>query len=352
MTEEKQATDIFWDVSVGIVNFNGMDVLSDTIRAVQASNHPVREILVVDNGSTDGSLEWLYGMRGELRCIELGRNAGSAAARNALIEAAHSEYIMLLDNDVSVEPGTIGCLLEIMRKEEDAGVCHPEVLDPTDPDVYHYNGGSIHYLGALIARERPGPGAPRPPHERFDVVAGGAMLVRKRQVAEIGGFDDDYFFNWEDGDFTARMTLSGLRCLNIPGAAVHHRGKPRGTSKVFYQVRNRWFFMLKLYDVRTLVMIFPMLCLFEILQAALLLKKRAFGAYLRGSFDVIRSLPRLIKKRYEFHRIKKVRDRDWLKADAMYVPASMGRPGAMHRFAEKVFRGLSGAYWRLVCRFC
>ncbi len=169
---ENHSPDISGDVSAGIVNFNGMDVLADTIRAVQTSKHPVREILVADNGSTDGSLEWLHGMRSGLRCVELGRNAGSAAARNALIEAASSEYVMLLDNDVVIEPGTIGRLLDVMRARPEAGVCHPEIEDPSDPDAYHYNGGWIHYLGALVARERPAPGASnshygvRPPRPR------------------------------------------------------------------------------------------------------------------------------------------------------------------------------------------
>ncbi len=340
------------DVSVGIVNFNGLDILPDTIRSIIASLHPVREIIVADNGSTDGSLEWLQGGRGEFRLLALGRNSGSAGARNILIAAARSEYVMLLDNDVSLEPETIGRLLKTMQQVPDAGLCHPETMDSSDPDAYHYNGGYIHYLGALIARDRPAPGAVRPSHESFDVVAGGAILVRRAHALEIGCFDDDYFFNWEDGDFAARMTLSGHLCLNVPDALAHHRGKLRGTSKVFYQVRNRWFFMLKLYDARTLVLVLPMLCIFEILQSTLLLKKGVWGAYWRANLAVIRSLPNLMKKRTAFMRTKKVCDRDWLKAGPMYVPASMGRPGAMQRAAERLFYGISGAYWRLARRFC
>lgn len=339
------------EVTIGIVNYNGIDVLPEAIRFALASRHAAREIIVADNGSTDGSREWLSSHHPEARLVALERNMGSAAARNALLQAAKSELVLLLDNDISLEPDSLGRLVNIMNSIPDAGICHPEILDDEDPDAYHYNGGSIHYLGSLIARAKPEPDDARPAAERYDVVSGGAMLVRRAQAFEIGAFDENYFFNWEDGDFSARMTLAGRLCLNVPGARARHRGKPRGTSKVFYQVRNRWFFMLKLYSWRTLFLALPMLCAFELLQAALLLKKGAFGEYWRANRDVVRSLGQIAAGRRAFRPLKKKRDREWLAAGPMYIPASIGR-GALQRAGERVFYALSGAWWKLISPFC
>jgi len=83
-------------------------------------------------------------------------------------------------------------------------------------------------------------------------VSGGTMLVERDKALHIGLFDEDYFFGWEDADFSLRMTISGFKCLNVPQAVVYHKMKKRGLSKAFYQIRNRWYFILKNYSSRTL----------------------------------------------------------------------------------------------------
>jgi hypothetical protein len=168
----------------------------------------------------------------------------------------------------------------------------------------------------------------------------------------IGGFDGDFFFNMDDGDFTSRMTLAGYRCINVPAAAAGHRSKPRGTSKVFYQVRNRWYFMFKLYDWRTLILIAPMLLLFEVLQALFLLRKGAFLEYLRGSVAVLRNLPAVLARRRAFQPLKRRPDRDWLRAGRMYVPPQLSRPGSIMALLQAVFFGMCSTYWRLVRPLC
>lgn len=338
------------DVTIGILNFNGISVLPTTLEAIQGLRNPPHSILVSDNASTDGSREWLQQNRPDIGCICLPTNVGAAGGRNAILAHAETELVLFLDNDISVESDSLDHLLHAMSANPEAAVCHPEIVDARDPTVHHYNGGWTHFLGIYISR--PEPDSTRPPFEVFPNVSGAAMLVRRTVAEKVGAFDTDYFFNKEDGDFTSRVTLAGFQCINIPSAIVHHRSKPRGTSKTFYQVRNRWYFVLKLFSWRTLLITSPMFFAFEFAQALFMLQKHVFGEYVRGNVAAIRDSRKVLKKRRAFAPLKKVRDRDWLRTGPMFVPAQLRGSGGIIVGAQRTFESLCRFYWMLVGRLC
>jgi GT2 family glycosyltransferase len=331
-------------VTVGVINYNGLDSLPDTMEGLKTLDYPAFEIVVVDNNSADGSREWLEQNHPDVRCIRLERNIGLPGARNVVLRETQADYVLLMDNDIRVRPDTLSRLMKVMHSVPGVGACHPEMTDPNDPEVYHYNGGSIHYLCALVPRAKPRATELRPWYEQFDVTAGAALLVRRDVALQIGGFDSDYFFNWEDGDFTARLTLAGYKVLNVPGATVRHRTKPRGTSKVFYQVRNRWYFILKMYSWLTILFLLPMLVLFEIAQGVLLVMKGAGKEYLRANLAVLRDLPRTLQKRRAFQQLKVVRDAAWLTSGPMYV--TVGRSSSrLVTIAQELLYSIFNFYW-------
>jgi GT2 family glycosyltransferase len=342
-------------VTVGILNYNGKSVLPATLNSVLSLDYPEYEIVVVDNNSTDGSREWLSEWEsGEcplFRCIFLDENIGSAGGRSLILHEANNEYVFLVDNDIIVNSDTLLRLMEVMQKVPGAAACHPEICDPQDPAVYHYNGGWMHYLGVYISRKKPSDKVSRPEYEIFDITSGGALLVNRQIALDLGAFDEDFFFNMEDGDFTARITLAGYLCVNVPRATVYHNSKPRGASKVFYQVRNRLFFMGKLYSLRTLILTAPVLLAFEILQATFLVIKGAGKEYLKGNLAFLTSLPAVIQKRKNFQKIKRLRDRDWLRSGEIYVPEAFVKEAAVKKvlYSLDIFFAL---FWRFVRRFC
>lgn len=338
-------------VTIGVINHNGADTLPATLQSLNTLNYPAYEVMVVDDGSTDGSREWVEEHHPEFQCISLGKNRGAAAARNEIIRRAETDYVLILDNDIVIEEDTLNCLMYVMRLVPKAAVCHPELRDPGDPEVYHYNGGWNHFLCALVPRRKPEPGERRPVYEVFPGCGGGAMLLDRQAALQVGAFDEDFFFNMEDGDFTARLTLAGYLVLNVPGAVAYHRSRPRGTSKVFYQVRNRWFYILKLYSLRTMVLAAPALLAYELSQFALLLVKGAGKEYLRGTLAALISLPDLLRKRRAFQKLKVRRDRDWLRSGEMYLPSVWKRERWLLPF--KILSEVSySIYWALIRPFC
>jgi len=337
------------NVTIGVVNYNGRDVLPDTLQSIRGLDYPISEVIIVDNGSTDGSTGWIKENYPEFRCIEIGENLGLPGARNVILQEARTDLVFTMDNDISLERDSVGRLVEVMGKVPRAGACHPEIRDVADSNVTHYNGGWIHYLCAYLPRSADA--GPRPEYEVFDSVSGGALLIDRNTALRIGNFDEDYFFNWEDGDFTARLTLAGYLCLNVPEAVVHHRSKPRGTSRVFFQVRNRWFFILKLYSWRTILFTAPMLLLFEISQALFLILKGSVKEYIKGNVAAILMLPRILEKRKSFQNIKVKRDKDWLRGGDIYIPSNLLK-GEMAIYFKKAYCGFFNMYWNAISRFC
>jgi GT2 family glycosyltransferase len=337
-------------VTVGIVNYNGMETLPACLSSVLDLEYPPCDIIVVDNNSTDGSREWLQINHPRVRLICLEQNRGLPGARNVILAEAATKYILSMDNDIVLEPDALSRLMDVMEKVPQAAVCHPEIRDPEDPAVHHYNGGWIHFLCVFVSRPEPGKTS-RAEYEVFATISGAALLIDRARALQVGAFDEDYFFNWEDGDFASRCTLAGYLCLNVPSAVVHHRSKPRGRTKVFYQVRNRWFFILKLYSWRTLIWTAPMLVGFELLQSFFLGTQGAARDYLRGNLAVMRHFPKLMKKRKAFQRLKVHRDRDWLTAGDLYIPQQLSPKGMPFRML-KLYEAMLTAYWRLVRHLC
>lgn len=339
-------------VTIGIVNFNGINSTPATLQSVTQLDYPSFEILVVDNNSTDGSREWIQTHFKEVRCICLDSNLGSAAARNIILEQTQADYVFTLDNDIVVEPDALTKLMEVMEDVPNTGVCHPEIRDKNDPFVYHYNGGFVHYLCTSISRDDPKDLVKRPKYEVFDVVSGAALLINRKAASHVGNFDADYFFNMEDGDFTSRLTLAGYLCLNVPGSIVHHRSKQHGTSRFFYQVRNRWFFILKLFSWRTLLLGAPAFLLFELSQAMFCLIQGGGKDYLKGNIAALGQLPNILRKRKIFQALKVKRDRDWLQCSDIYIPDSLLKGRPMMQILKNVYVGFFKIYWKLIRFFC
>jgi len=336
-------------VTIGIVNFNGQDTLPETLNSIQSLDYCTPDVVLVDNDSSDGSREWAQKHYPNVRCIRLYTNRGPAAARNIILREAKTDYVLMIDNDIVLEPLSLTRLVEVMRRLPSAGVCHPEIHDTVYPDARHYNGGYIHYLCALVPREDQQ--SNRPSYEILDVVSGAALLVRRKVVLEIGGFDEDYFFNWEDGDCISRITLAGYSCVNVPHAIAHHHGNASRVPRVFYQTRNRWFFILKLYSYRTLVLAAPMLLIFELSQALFLTMKGEGKNYWKGNLAVLHQLPSILRKRRAFHKLKVMRDRDWLRGGYLYVPDELVK-GKILRAVQKMYCNIFDLYWRIIQPFC
>jgi GT2 family glycosyltransferase len=338
------------DVGVAIVCHNNRDKLASTLASLDAAGCPRSAIRVVDVLSTDGTVEWLRHGYPEIGVEALDRNDGPGPGRNAGIRSCPFPYVFLMDADVRVEPETIQRLRTAMTADPDIKIGSPIVVHLDAPGTIQYADGSLHFICEAINPWLDRPLADRGSAPRDIGVAPTCGLLLDRQAAiEVGLFDERYFIGKEDGDFTHRVRLAGYRILELPDALVLHHSRPRGTWLFYYQIRNRWHFMLKNYEWRTLIVILPVLALHETLQLVVLHVEGHARTYWRAVGGLLALLPSLARDRALTRRIRVLPDAALLKSDRLIIRGDLAE-NRLVRAGKAAYDAFLRGYWQLLTR--
>jgi GT2 family glycosyltransferase len=338
------------DVDVAIVAHDNLAVLPAALASLEDAGCPADRITVVDVASGDGTGEWLSRRTPPIRVRRLDRNDGPSPGRNVGITEASRRFVLLMDADVVVRPDTVQRLHTAMIADPTIRVGSPIVVHADRPEVIQYAGGALHYICEAV-----NPWLDRPLVERgaaaADIGAAPtcALLLDRQTAMDVGLFDERYFIGKEDGDFTHRVNMAGYRIRELPEAIVLHRSRPRGAWLFYYQIRNRWHFILKNYQVRTIVCLIPPLLVHEPLQLAVLVAKGHGWTYLRAVGGLIALLPALPRDRALARRIRRRPDRDLLVSAPIVVRADLGRTALVLR-GKRLYERCLDAYWRLLTR--
>jgi hypothetical protein len=235
-------------VTVVVLNWNGWRDTVECIRSLQEVAHSALRILVVDNGSTDGSETTLRARFPDVPLLQTGDNLGFAGGNNAGIRRAladGADRVLLLNNDTRVEPGFLEPLLRAADAFPDAGMLCPKILLDDRPDVLWYAGASFHpWLG--WGRHR---GYGRLDRGQFDRTeeterpTGCALLVTRALCERVGLLREDYFCYAEDLEWGMRARKAGFSILYVPASRVWHKvsrstGGARSVAPVRYMTRN------------------------------------------------------------------------------------------------------------------
>lgn len=238
-------------VSVVIANWNGAKHLDECLAALRAQTvRDTLEVIVVDNGSTDGSLEILHRFTDLVRVIRNETNVGFAAGCNQGIRASSAAYIALLNNDAVAEPTWLAELVRAMRSSPEVGSCTSKILSYDDHAVLD-NAGHV-VFGDGLTRGRGRLQIDRGQFDREEEVfcfSGCAALLRRTMLDDVGLFDESFFAYCEDADLGLRARLRGWRCLYVPTAVVYHKFSASSEAfsafKALHVERNRLWLALK-----------------------------------------------------------------------------------------------------------
>lgn len=344
-------------VTVAVTNFNGAAFIDDCLKGVAELEGDIAQVIVVDNASHDDSVARIRRHPG-VTLVEMETNEGPCPARNRALELATTEWVLQIDSDVIVRPGTLADLWPQTADAEVACVL-PRAVLAHDPSVVHYEGGRMHYVGImcldrLLEQDTGIPGQP----EDVDAVISMALLLRREAILEIGGYDEAFFILFEDHDLSYRLAARGWRLRRVPAATVLHREGTRGISyrpgapdyparRAFLHARNRPYLVLKNYSLSALILSFPGRCIYALSWLGFAARQGVLLAYLRGRLDFLRLLPRALARRSEVARFRKVGDHRLLVAEDLTVSpvVSHGDLGArLERTLSRVLRG----WWRMV----
>jgi GT2 family glycosyltransferase len=349
MTESPVVTGAFPDdVEVVIVAHNSRAALPATLEALSEAGCPADRVLVMDVASSDGTPDWLTERHPRVRLRRLDRNDGPNPGRNLGIADSSRRFVFLLDADVRVRPDTVQRLHAAMIEDPAVKVGSPIVVHADRPDVIQYAGGALHYICEAINvwGDRALADRGRQPCDIGAAPACGLLIDRDAAIA-VGLFDERYFMGKDDGDFIHRMRIAGHRIREVPDALVLHQSRPRGTWLFYYQIRNRWHFMLKNYQWRTLLLILPCLLIHEPLQLAVLHVKGHGRVYWKAVGGLVALLPNLPRDRARVARTRAVPDRLLLRSEQLMIRDDLLR-SPVARLGRRMYEGFLSGYWRLI----
>src|SRR5690606_31960372 len=200
-------------VSVVVVNYNGAGTVLDTLDSLFRQRGVAISVVVVDDGATDGSPEAIARQYPEVEIHREPHNTKDVnRLRNIGLSRASADKVLVTDNDVVFEPDCLSELIRAMEGDSRVALCLPRMMYAQAPDTVYMAGGRVHYAGATIAPHR---------HEPFDgrieprpAIGGGIVLLDRRKLSVVGGFDEGYRLAWgDDVELHQRLLLSGYRCL-------------------------------------------------------------------------------------------------------------------------------------------
>jgi GT2 family glycosyltransferase len=297
-------------VSIIIVNWNGCSLLQECLDAIQRQTYKSFEVVLVDNASHDGSVEYVRTNYPQVRIISLFENTGFTGGNIAGYHQATGELIVLLNNDAVLTERWLEKMVKALLSDTSVGFCSSKIIiagtDKVDSvgDTFTtaFTGTKMgeYEQECNFIEPRLVPGA-----------CAAAVIYKREMLDEIGFLDEDFFFNHEDTDLNLRAWLSGWKCLFVPEAVVYHKvsasvGELSDTG-VYYFSRNNVWVWIKNTPAGFMLRYLPQRFIYELSSFAFFcIKKGRWGAFLRGKIDAIKSVPAMLKKRKHIQKLVKL----------------------------------------------
>lgn len=307
------------EITVIIPNWNKKDLLHRCLTSLSRQSAPSR-ILVIDNGSSDGSPQMVRDEFPDFDCIDLDRNYGFAEAVNRGIQNCHTPYLALLNNDTEVASEWIQAALTAFREFPECGFLASRMINFFERDRLDSAGDCYGRSGLPTKR---GLGLPKDEYAQGELVLGasaGAAFYRRELFERIGLFDTSYYMYLEDVDISLRAQLAGFKCRYIPEATVYHieaasdparRVTPEAgrsayepfysNDRVYWITRNRWQLMVTYQPLRNLpflVVGWGRSFLFHAIKAGFLV------SFLKGLLAGMMASPQALRKRKEIRKTR------------------------------------------------
>jgi GT2 family glycosyltransferase len=292
--------------SVVIPTYNGRELVERCLASVER-NRPTTagldiEIIVADDGSTDGTAHWLASERPAVRVVRSERNGGFCAAANAGMASARGDFIQILNNDTEVAPGWIEKGLEPFA-DVTVGAVAPLVLVRADPQRVDSAGDAYAWVGWPMKRGHGEPTAKwagRPVEEVFGASGTGAFY-RASALAKVGTFDPIYGSYYEDIDLSFRLRWAGFRCVFASGAMLYHDVSAsydhRAAALQRRMARNAELVFWSNLPARVLAYSVVPHLLFVFAQGAWRLARGRLMPFLQGKLDAVRSVRAIVERR-------------------------------------------------------
>jgi len=326
-------------VSVIILNYNGVSSLHDNLfrflRQVLETDYQNFEVILVDNGSTDGSFDALrhnFAQMKNIKLVALKENVGYAKANNIGCKFADpaSRYFVFLNNDVMVTQQWLQYLVSNIEKDTCIGAIGGKIMQFREKNMIDSAGGYLDFLGYIYGRR----GILTDVTTMRDVffVFGSAIMVRRNVFERIGGFQEQFFLGYEEIDLCWRIWISGFKVKYVPQIIGFHVGSATTKSipnsvMIFHATKNRLFTLFSNYELKNIIKYVGFIIVINILDFLYNLKKNSSVSlsYLRSWAYIIKHLRIIIQRRMFIKAIRSVSDYELFKRRLIIRPLLLNK---------------------------
>lgn len=304
-------------VSIVVVNYNGMAHLEQCLGALMSQDYPQYEVLLVDNASTDESLNYVRSTFPSVRIIVSEDNLGYSGAANLALTQTIGKYVVVLNMDAMVAPDWLMPLVGFMEDNPQVGAVTPKILLYENPGRINALGQNVHIsaLGFNRALNRPDD-----PHSTAPIkvsgIHGAAFLMRRSDLERMGGMNAACFMYHEDVDLSWLVQLMGYDIYCIPTSVVRHKYVLKmDAQKLYYLERNRMAMLFANLHPVTLISLAPFLALTEAMMAAYCLRRgpQFVRAKLRAVVWSWQERRRIYARRAHVEAIRRRSDREMIR---------------------------------------
>jgi GT2 family glycosyltransferase len=298
------------DVSIIIVTWNGKHLLQACLSAVAAQEGVSFEMIVVDNGSEDGTANFIRERFPSVRVVPLSQNLGFAAGNNAGVREARGRYLAFLNNDTEAEAGWLRALLGGLDEKARFALATSRIVYMHNPGVIDSAGDGVLRWGGAFKRHHGAPAHLAVSSDEVFGVCGAACLMPRAVFDELGGFDEDFFASHEDVDLSYRARLRGYRCRYVADAVVRHHGSATlgKTSEVavFHGQRNLEWMYFKNAPASVLARTLPGHLIYNAAAAVHFARLGLLGTFFRAKIAALKGARQIVRKRAAVQRSRRV----------------------------------------------
>jgi len=322
-------------VSIIILNWNGLEHLKTCLPSLIGQTYKNIEIIVVDNGSTDGSIEYVEQNYDTVKLVCNSTNVGFSKGNNVGMQIASGKYIAVLNNDTELDQNWVSSLVDAAEEHPDAGMFACKILSYYDRNLIDCVGHLIYPDG--LSRGRGRGEIDNGQYDKIEEIAfpsGCAALYRKEMLEQIGLFDERFFIYVEDSDLGMRGRIAGWKCLYVPNAVVYHKYSATmgeySPQKAFLVERNRLWFVMKNLPFTMIISSFYHTFLRYLFQMYGVLrgsgasskfvsnesKWTVISVLFKAYWSALNGMPEMLRKRREIHQQKRITNSDirrWYK---------------------------------------
>jgi GT2 family glycosyltransferase len=298
------------DTSVIIVTWNGKHFLEACLSALAAQEGVTFETIVVDNGSEDGTADFVRERFPSVRVVALAKNLGFAGGNNVGAAAARGRYVAFLNNDTVPQSGWLRALRAGVDEHASFALTTSRIVYMHDPTTIDSAGDGVLRWGGAFKRHHGAQAHVADESTEVFAVCGAACLMSRTVFEELGGFDEDFFASHEDVDLSYRAQLRGYRCRYVADAVVRHHGSATmgkvSEFAVFHGQRNLEWMYFKNAPASVLLRSLPGHVIYNAAAALHFARLGLFGTFVRAKIAALSGARQITRKRASVQRTRRV----------------------------------------------